>query len=78
LPSQRCGVRSQDTKTRLHPWCKQVDFNAAKEYEMIVNYKVLQAAFTKNGISKVCVLRYDRARAQHSCALAPRENQSNV
>ena len=37
------------------PHRKQVDFNAAKEYEMIVNYKVLQAAFTKNGISKVHV-----------------------
>ena len=35
----------------------QVDFNANKEYEMIVNYKVLQAAFTKNGISKVRALR---------------------
>jgi hypothetical protein len=32
-----------------------VDFNASKEYEMIVNYKVLQAAFTKDGIDKVCL-----------------------
>jgi len=52
------------------PWHQQVDFNAAKEYEMIVNYKVLQAAFTKNGISKVRAVSRCRARLRHSCTLA--------
>ena len=40
---------------------------------MIVNYKVLQAAFTKNGISKVRALRWSRAHLRQSCGLAAAE-----
>ena len=32
----------------------QVKFNANTEYEMINNYKILQNAFNKAGIEKVC------------------------
>jgi hypothetical protein len=36
------------------PWLPaQVDFNAKSEYEMIGNYKVLQATFSKLGVDKV-------------------------
>ena len=58
MPGGSCPTLLQ-TLQKIRWWtaccgCLQVDFNASKEYEMIVNYKVLQAAFTKNGIDKVC------------------------
>lgn len=37
---------------------EQVNFNAATEYEMINNYKILQAGFNKLNIQKVSELRY--------------------
>ena len=41
---------------------------------MIVNYKVLQAAFTKNGISKVRAVRWHEAGPPDTCALVALAN----
>lgn len=41
----------------------QIDFNAKNEYDFINNYKVLQAAFLKLNVDKVC-----SGPQQHRCS----------
>ena len=44
----------------------QVDFSAKTEYDMVNNYKVLQAGLTKAGVDKVPCL----AQTRHTCLFA--------
>ena len=54
----------QESLTQCVPGL-QVDFNAKNEYDFINNYKVLQAAFLKLNVDKVC----RRPRRRRCCTV---------